>query len=164
MLRATIAGRRYWGWISSVAPVSSPAPSPPRPTTQLPCVPPPAADLPGTAELHLEATTLTPGATLAFSVVNTGQRCVTAGAGYVWQLQQADGSWQMVLPAGIFPDYGVILPPGQSYAKTAQLPADAAPGTYRLSDHVTTEGDPYPAGVIEMVSGPVTVTAVAGPS
>jgi hypothetical protein len=154
MLRATIAGKRYWTWITSIAPVSSPVN--PAPMPAFPCHPPPSSG-PAAVELRLGATTLSPGGSLPYSVVNTGQRCQTAGAPYAWQLQQPDGSWQTIQLPWAFPMFGIMLPPGASYAKTAQVPADAAPGTYRLLDSVTTDGEIYPAGLIQMVSGPIVV-------
>jgi hypothetical protein len=160
MLRATIAGKRYWTWITSIAPVPSGVnTSVPVPVSA--CLPPPSSGQ-ASAELRLQAAAPAPGGSLAYSVVNTGSRCLTTGAPYMWQLQQPDGSWQTIALPWAFPMFAITLAPGGSYAKTAQLPADAVPGTYRLVDHVMTEGEVPPAGVIELASGPIAVPGAPG--
>jgi hypothetical protein len=71
--------------------------------------------------------TIAPGATLDYTIVSSGTGCVVSGAGYGWQRQADDGTWQMLTPGLPFPAYAVFLAPGATQAKHAQFPADAGP-------------------------------------
>ena len=119
-LRATIARKRYWSWIST------PAPAPPAPPT---C----PSDSAPIARLSLGAASVARGGTLPYKVINLGKACITEGAPYLLDHQEGDGSWT-TLPPPPFPMYAVLVPPGTSYDKQASIPADAPAGTYRLED------------------------------
>jgi hypothetical protein len=99
-----------------------------------------------TAELRLGATSVKPGGTLPLEVVNTSGSCLTLGVGYSFERLQPDGSWVTVPSNQIFITLAVILSPGQTYAKQAVVPADAAPGTYRVVDQA------YGSGTINLAA------------
>ena len=73
------------------------------------------------------------GGTLPLEVVNTSAGCLTLGVGYSFERLQ-DGSWVAVPSNQLFITLAVLLGPGQTYAKQAQIPADFVPGTYRVVD------------------------------
>jgi hypothetical protein len=85
------------------------------------------------AELRLGLTSVAPGGTLPLEVVNTSKGCLTLGVGYAFERLQ-DGAWVRVPSNQVFITLAVILRPGERYAKQAIVPADAAPGTYRVVD------------------------------
>jgi hypothetical protein len=138
-LRVVVAGKRYWSWITTPAAASAD-----------PCIPQTA---PASAELQLQTTSLARGGSLAYAVHNTGSTCLTAGEGYSWERKAGDGSWQAVPLPWPFSAVGVLVRAGASYAKTARLPEDAQPGTYRLHDSVSTQ-----AGTVDLYSPNVEVT------
>lgn len=126
-----------------VVSVVAPAPPPPPPATPLPVPLPPTSCYVPTgdrAELRLGATTVQPGGTLPFELVNTSTECLMAGVGYAFERRLEDGTWTPVRTNQIFITIGILVPAGTSYAKTAQIPGDFAPGTYRLLDHVSGSG------------------------
>ena len=47
------------------------------------------------------------------------------------------GTWVAVASNQMFILVGVLLGPGETYAKQAVVPADAVPGTYRVLDTVS---------------------------
>ena len=89
------------------------------------------------AELRLSATTIRAGETLPFDLVNTSTGCETAGVGYSFERRLADGSFETIPLNLLFPALAVFLPAGTTYAKSAPIPADFAPGGYRLLDSVS---------------------------
>ena len=121
-LRLAVGKRRYWSWIRVDI-----------------C----AAPTGDRAELRLNATTIHPGDTLGYRIVNTGSGCIDVGPGYGIERPLPDGSWTAVpTPGGTL--LAVMLGPGMSYGKQARIPADLPPGHYRLTDYaagpVTPEG------------------------
>jgi hypothetical protein len=87
-----------------------------------------------TTKLRLSATSVQRGGTLAYDLVNTGDRCVYTGFAYTFQRQAADGAWAPgPLPPPV-PLIQVIVGPNEALAKSATVPADAEPGHYRLVD------------------------------
>jgi len=127
---------RVAGRTRSVTILAAPVQSPPAPID--PATFPSCGVQPGdSAELRLGATTVRAGETLPFELVNTSAGCETAGVGYSFERRLTDGSFEAVDLHLLFPALAVILPAGTSYAKSAPIPADLAPGTYRLLDSVS---------------------------
>jgi hypothetical protein len=160
-LRVEIAGKRYFSWVITPAGVTCSLCTNIHRSSPLPPPDPGPAPLPLTCDISLptpdvqvrvDSQTLTLGGTLDYAIV-AGSQCVTAGAGYTWQRQLADGTWE-ALPAPPFPSYAVLLKPRGTFAKSAVLPADAGPGTYRLVDQVSVGAVP-----VDLVTG---AFAVAG--
>jgi len=87
-----------------------------------------------TTTLHLKATTVQRGATLPYDFTNTAKGCVFTGASYRLERQAADGAWIAVPLPWVFPAIAYVVPPAGTKAKSAQIPADAEPGTFRLID------------------------------
>ncbi len=87
-----------------------------------------------TAELRLGATSAPAGGTLPLEVVNTSASCLMLGVSYSFERLMPDGAWAAVPSNQVFITIGVMLRPGQRYAKQAVIPADATPGTYRVLD------------------------------
>ena len=71
------------------------------------------------------------GGKLPYTLVSTG--CLATGVGYTLERLEADGSYTRVNGNEVFILIGLMLPPGKSLTGTANIPADATPGTYRLS-------------------------------
>jgi hypothetical protein len=123
------------------ATVAPPAAAAPVPAPSTPA--PPVDDCfalkgqPLAGELHLLATSVASGGSLPYEVVNTGATCVIQGAAYGLERQLDDRSWSRVALPWAFPSFGVQLRPSGHYAKSAQIPANAVPGNYRVLDDVT---------------------------
>lgn len=88
-----------------------------------------------------------PGDELRYAVVNTGATLVLMGGDYGLQRQVKDG-WEPAGPDVWFAAVGLIVDPGQRRELTARIPADAAPGAYRLGKTVrvassTAVGNPW---------------------
>lgn len=127
--------------------VAAPAPPDPPPADPLPAPPSPTscyAPSGDRAELHLSATTVQPGATLPFELVNTSAACLLTGVGYAFERRLEDGTWEPVPTDQDFILLGVLVPAGTSYARTARIPADFAPGIYRLLDSASGNGENIP--------------------
>jgi hypothetical protein len=128
-----VAGRTRSVTVAAAPVQSPPAPLPSAPATLPQC----GAQLGDSAELRLGATTVRAGDTLPFELVNTSTGCETAGVGYSFEHRLADGTFEPVRLNLLFPALAVFLPRGTSYAKSAPIPADFAPGGYRLVDSVS---------------------------
>jgi hypothetical protein len=114
-LRMAIGDRRYWTWIRSEE-----------------CL-----NLRGdSAEIRLHASSVTAGGNLNYDLVNTSDGCIGYGYGYSFERLQGDGTWAHAPFTTLiaFPTVGLILPTAQTTTKTALVPGDLAPGTYRLVD------------------------------
>jgi hypothetical protein len=109
---------------------------------------------PAQAELRLltPVSTLKPGDSISYRIVNTGATCLGNEVSYAWDRLLPDGTWQEIrLPCGfIVPEF--IGPPGSAIDKTATLPPDAVPGTYRLRDDDNDRGITLTAGPFEVVA------------
>ena len=116
--------------------MSTPVSSDPLPPVTDPPLPDCARPTGDRAELRLGATSVRVGGTLPLQVVNTSTGCLTLGVGYSFERLQ-DGGWVAVPSNQLFITLAVLLGPGQTYAKQAQIPADFVPGTYRVVDSVT---------------------------
>jgi hypothetical protein len=81
----------------------------------------------------LSATTVHPGQTLRYSILNTSVGCVSVGLPYRIEWQQPDGNWK-IDPWGLqaFPLPAFVLGTAKAFDKLISVPADAAPGHYRL--------------------------------
>lgn len=122
--------------LTVVAPPSAPRPG--MPATAAPGKDDPCWRANGDrAELHQLATAVRRGDTLPFELVNTGAGCLFTGAGYSFQRQASDGTWLDYPTGQFFIGAAFVLRAGQSFAKSAQIPADAEPGHYRLLDSVS---------------------------
>jgi hypothetical protein len=88
---------------------------------------------PTTTALQLGYTTVPAGGKLPYALVNTGTGCLATGVGYRLERQEADGSFTHVNANELFITIGLMLGPGGRYPGTASIPADAVPGTYRLT-------------------------------
>jgi hypothetical protein len=120
-------GARSRDFTVAAKPASSPRPSEP-----LPC----ARSHGDAAELRLAAPTVIAGGVLSAEVVNTSAGCLMGGVGYLFERLQPDGSWARVPTNLVFITVGVMIEPGRSFPKQVQIPADFAPGSYRLRDSV----------------------------
>ncbi|MBE2317143.1 hypothetical protein DVA67_014270 [Solirubrobacter sp. CPCC 204708] len=114
-------------------PVSSPAAPPPSapPVFPIDCM---HATSPA-VEVRLGAPTVRRGEQLPYTIVNTSDTCITGGASYALEHQRPDGTWAPAPWQLLFPMYAVMIPPGEKYAKTVRVPADAPLGTYRLIEN-----------------------------
>jgi hypothetical protein len=83
-------------------------------------------------EVTLGADRVQRGQTLSYSITNTSDGCITTGAAYALEHQQADGSWVPAPWPLVFAQYAVTLPEGGVFAKAVSIPADAPLGIYRL--------------------------------
>lgn len=83
-------------------------------------------------EVRLGADRVARGQSLPYSIVNTSGTCITTGAAYALEHQQADGTWMPAPWQLIFPLYAVLVPAGGEFAKNVSIPADAPLGMYRL--------------------------------
>jgi hypothetical protein len=115
--------------VSIAAPVAS-LPLTPPPTDPTSCVQPDVA----TAALRLSTTTVRAGDELPYELVNQGPGCLVAGLAYSFEHQLPDGSWVAAKPDLMFAAIAVLIDVGGSFAKQAQIPADAEPGAYHLLD------------------------------
>ena len=61
---------------------------------------------------------------------------MTGGDGWAIDRLMPDGTWSLVGPSGPTTLAGRVVAPWAPFNKRAQVPADAAPGTYRLRDGV----------------------------
>lgn len=100
-------------------------PAPPM-TTPGDCTTPPAV------ELRLSADRVTRGEVLKYSIVNASGGCITSGAGFQLEHQQADGTWRQAPWQLLFPLYAVMIPAGGEFAKNVSIPSDAPLGMYRI--------------------------------
>ena len=98
------------------------------------------------AELRLGATSVKAGGALPFAVVNTSTGCLTLGVSYGFERLLPDGTWAVVPSNQAFIMIAVMLRAGESYAKQALVPADLAPGTYRVVDSA------YGSGKIDLAA------------
>jgi hypothetical protein len=96
-------------------------------------------DIGDKAELRLGATRVRAGGVLAYLIVNTSDNfgCVIAGVGSSLERQLPDGTWSPVNPGQGSTLQGIAVAPWAPFAKQLTVPADAAPGTYRVTDYVT---------------------------
>jgi hypothetical protein len=148
-LRATVAGRKYWSWIS----VPAPAPAVPAPT---PAPTPGPASLANDVltcatgdadlwQLALGSSTVHPGDTLAVQLVNTGSSCRWTGVCPSLERQADDGTWS---PTDTRPCIAVVVavPPGGAFDETRPIAPDAVPGHFRVAQNgATAEFDVVPA-------------------
>ena len=122
-LRLTVAGRKRFSW------VTTPVPAPPAPAPHSFCGPnnPPQAraDINGT--VTPASATIQAGQTLAYTVGNTGPGIFTA-AGAAVLVREGESPPNR-------PDFGptTLLRAGEVSAQSTVIPADTAPGVYRLS-------------------------------
>ncbi len=109
------------------------------PSAKLPAPPgPPCSTATGDrAELRLATATVRAGDTLHFAVVNTSAGCLFGGAAYTLERLLPDGSWLVLNRDMPFPAIAFILAAGTKLDKQAPIPADAAPGSYRVTDSLT---------------------------
>jgi hypothetical protein len=149
MLRLVVGGKRYWSWLTTpaaaaaAAPVVIPAPQP---------QPQGCSGAAAAGELRLGATSVARGGVLPYQLVNTGCGNAWVSPGWKFERQNADGSWTGVPTGLFFPSVVEQLTPGAAYSEQAQIPADAAPGAYRLLDTLIGGGGPI------TVSAPFAVT------
>ena len=138
-LRLAVAGRERFSWVTTPAAV---APAPPAPTA----TPTPAPtsvplsfcpDTPPQTSADINATitpaspTVEPGETLAFEITNAGPGGFTAlgAAKVVPDGQPATAYWASEAPM-------TGLRPGESAQRSVLVPADTAPGMYRIQTEV----------------------------
>jgi hypothetical protein len=116
-LRMAIGDRRYWTWVRSEECLNFRGDS---------------------AEIRLHASSVAAGGSLNYDLVNTSDGCIGYGYGYSFERLQGDGTWARALFTSLiaFPAIGFTLPTAQSTIKTALIPGDLAPGTYRLVDNL----------------------------
>jgi len=88
---------------------------------------------PGRTESRIAAASVHPGDQVPYAFVNYGPGCAFFGAGFSLEQRQPDGTFTRVELHGSVPAWGGVLEPGQATSRTAWLPADIAPGTYRLN-------------------------------
>ncbi|MBE2317142.1 hypothetical protein DVA67_014265 [Solirubrobacter sp. CPCC 204708] len=134
-LRITVAGRRYSSTISTP---SAPAPAtPPAPAAATPQAPD-CAEPSTSVELRLQATTVAPGGRLPYQLVNLSSTChMHTGSAFTLERRQPDGTWASAELPYAFTMVGFIVPPLGTFDKGVQVPADFAPGTYRVVDFQT---------------------------
>lgn len=139
LLRITVAGRRYSSVITTPGaklpgppeiPTVAPTPTPtPTPGPLALCTGP---ILPFAAEVTLAATTVRAGDPLDYALVNTGQAQVRVEQER--RLLTEDRRGSVTLP-GAGP--AVVLQAGEQATRQAVIPADTAPGRYRIHQFVT---------------------------
>ena len=145
-LRAVIAGKRYWGWITT------PAPAQPILNTPVLAVVPLPLDcdvaLPPQGDLAAMPATVHAGETVDVAIRNTGNSCMWApsgcviGAGKIVQ----DGTVGPADPSMVCATVVTLVArPGETWTGTWTAPA--TPGRYRLSSLAP----PYPTADVEVV-------------
>ena len=98
---------------------------------------------PTRAELRLSTSgPVAPGATVGYTLTDTGATCLQYANGYGWERRADDGTWQTWPWHVMFPATVKSLRPGQVEHGTAKVPPDAAPGRFRLVQEV--RGRPGP--------------------
>jgi hypothetical protein len=128
-LSLVVAGRWFWGLIDTVAP---PAAHPgPNVTCQAAGLAPPDA------RLTLDRPAARPGEPVTTTVHNAGDNCLTAGYASEYQRLMPDGSWYAI-PSGPFTALALVVRAGEQVSTPAPVPADAAPGHYRVRKTVAT--------------------------
>jgi hypothetical protein len=80
------------------------------------------------------------GETFIFVVENTGEACLTYGAGHTVERRRADGGWDRVPLDEVWTHIAYYLPPGGTYEKRRPVPADWQPGRYRVVDNLSYDG------------------------
>ena len=119
----------------TVAEPSTPVSSPPLPPAIEPQLPECIHATADRAELRLGTTTVAAGGTLPFEIVNTSSGCLHIGLPYAFQRLLPDGTWVDAPTNLVFPLPLLLIGPRGSFTKQARVPADFAPGTYRVVDH-----------------------------
>lgn len=129
-LRITVAGKRYASTITTRAPaptpppVSSPAPPPPLPF----CTGP---RLPFAAEVRADTTTVRAGESVAYTLVNTGQRpFANMQVGHLYA-DGVPGDYRVQYPEAPF-----VLHAGEQQTHQLTVPANTVPGRYRIAHSV----------------------------
>lgn len=92
-----------------------------------------AASTAGTLSVEVEPASAAPGESVQARVVNDGDSEFTYGAAYELEVESS-GAWKTVkLPVRAVPEIGYIAPPGGTGPPVqVELPADLAPGSYRV--------------------------------
>jgi hypothetical protein len=85
------------------------------------------------SELRLSATSVRAGDRLQYEVYNPGPACLRTGAPHTLERLGADGAYVPVPAGQVFIMMAFTVAPGEALGLTAELPADLAPGTYRLT-------------------------------
>jgi hypothetical protein len=118
-LRLTVAGKRYWSWVVVGKDI--------------------CYQFGDTAQLRLPTPTVATGGTLAYEIVNTSAGCLVVGHVYGIEQLRPDGTWTTAVPLqGTLA--GFWLGGGQTFARTAQIPATLAVGAYRLTTYALGDG------------------------
>jgi hypothetical protein len=73
-----------------------------------------------------------PGATVGYTLTDTGATCLRYTAGWGWERRADDGAWQAWPEQVDFPAVMKRLTPGGVEHAVAQVPPDATPGRFRL--------------------------------
>ena len=142
-LRATVAGRKYWSWITVPAPAPAPVAVPTPAPTPLPLGNDIACSAPraGNPQLVIDAAAVHPGDTLPVRLINTTSACFFTGICPSLERRQPDLTWTGVGYA-VCPAIAVSLPVGGTLNESTLIPPDAALGRYRVrQDGATAEFD-----------------------
>jgi hypothetical protein len=92
------------------------------------------------AELGVSNSKPRPGGKVNLSLANTGPGCLTTGYGFVWQVSRG-GTWVDVPLNLVVPAVLVSLKPGTALQDTFPIPANTAPGQYRIVKHFRAAGE-----------------------
>ncbi len=93
------------------------------------------------AELHLgTAGPVAPGATVGYTIANTGTTCLSYALGYRWERRADDGTWQVWPQELYFITTISGLRLGGRERGTVEVPPNAAPGRFRLVKEVRGPG------------------------
>jgi hypothetical protein len=85
------------------------------------------------AQIQLGATSVPAGGNLPYKLLNTGPGCLGTGVGFNLEHLEADGTYSRVDLPYVFILIGLMIPPGGSRDFSAQIPANTAAGTYRIT-------------------------------
>jgi len=92
---------------------------------------------------------VTVGTSFSYVVQSTSDGCILMGLSHGLEHLQADGTWKQVPWDLVFPAMAVLIQPGATDQRGVHIPADAAPGSYRIIQPFAAEPAPF-----EVVAAP----------
>lgn len=154
-LRLSVAGRRYWSWVETPQAPDQVVTNPPASDPPPPCSPQAQRGI-SAAQMALMTSSGRVDDRIRYTITNTGERCVELRSEYVWERQQAGGSWTPVPRPEPYPPRPAVVEvvvPGQTREFGAWVWPTLQPGRHRLRLEVSTDRDTW-----AIYAGPFDVT------